>query len=361
MPRRSWASSSTIPRTATLRRDTGFFRSSQRGRARSTCHATGTRNGSASTATLDSDAQRLAVRTPPRSTSFGRPSRTQQPAASGGDRESPREQSRESTGRDRPGNDGHAADSGRSAGHCDRPRTRAIRQANQNLEQMLAMDVQFVEATNAGINLFNDRALPVLKAITGQDWASSPRNGRAGGPISSATPTSRMCPRPSPRTPTSSGGTASVRTCSLLRRRHRRSTRSTARGRSSRSGSAIGSCRRTPRPASSRFSPWWPPIAIGRADAPDLGRRRIDRRHRHPPLLESRQGLDHGPRAQARRSLADGRRHRSRSNRSSPTRLNRSITSTSPITATSSWGPRDSWSTTSVSCSRSSSRSIANQ
>ena len=29
----------------------------------------------------------------------------------------------------------------------------AIRQANQNLEQRLAMDVQFVEATNAGINL----------------------------------------------------------------------------------------------------------------------------------------------------------------------------------------------------------------
>ncbi len=43
----------------------------------------------------------------------------------------------------------------------------AIRQSNQNLEQILAMDVQYVEATNAGINLVDDRCLPVLKAITG--------------------------------------------------------------------------------------------------------------------------------------------------------------------------------------------------
>ena len=50
----------------------------------------------------------------------------------------------------------------------------AIRQANQNLEQRLAMDVQLVEATNAGINLYDDRALPVLKAITGQDLGVEP-------------------------------------------------------------------------------------------------------------------------------------------------------------------------------------------
>ena len=36
------------------------------------------------------------------------------------------------------------------------------------------MDVQFVEATNDAINLFNDRALPVLKAITGQDLGVEP-------------------------------------------------------------------------------------------------------------------------------------------------------------------------------------------
>jgi len=45
----------------------------------------------------------------------------------------------------------------------------AIRQANQNLEQRVAMDVQYLEATNDGINICNERALPVLRAITGQD------------------------------------------------------------------------------------------------------------------------------------------------------------------------------------------------
>ena len=50
----------------------------------------------------------------------------------------------------------------------------SIREANQNLEQRLAMDVQFVEATNERINLFNDRTLPVLKAITGQALGAEP-------------------------------------------------------------------------------------------------------------------------------------------------------------------------------------------
>ena len=49
-----------------------------------------------------------------------------------------------------------------------------IRQSNQNLEQVLAMDVQFVEATNTGINLVDDRCLPVLKAITGLDLGIEP-------------------------------------------------------------------------------------------------------------------------------------------------------------------------------------------
>ncbi len=50
----------------------------------------------------------------------------------------------------------------------------AIRLANQNLEQRLAMDVQFLDATNDGINICNDRTLPVLKAITGQDIGAHP-------------------------------------------------------------------------------------------------------------------------------------------------------------------------------------------
>jgi tetratricopeptide (TPR) repeat protein len=49
-----------------------------------------------------------------------------------------------------------------------------MRQANQDLEQRLAMDIQFIEATNDGINLCNDRTRPVLKAITGQDLGIEP-------------------------------------------------------------------------------------------------------------------------------------------------------------------------------------------
>jgi hypothetical protein len=50
----------------------------------------------------------------------------------------------------------------------------AIRQANQDLEQRLAMDVYFLETMNDGINLCNDHTLPVLKAITGQDLGVEP-------------------------------------------------------------------------------------------------------------------------------------------------------------------------------------------
>jgi Pretoxin HINT domain len=55
----------------------------------------------------------------------------------------------------------------------------AIRQANQNLEQRLAMDVQFVEVTNAGINLCNELALPVLKAVTGKDLGAEPEKWKS--------------------------------------------------------------------------------------------------------------------------------------------------------------------------------------
>ena len=55
----------------------------------------------------------------------------------------------------------------------------AMRLANQNLEQRLAMDVQFVEATNDRINEFNARTLPVLKAITGQDLGAEPEKWKS--------------------------------------------------------------------------------------------------------------------------------------------------------------------------------------
>jgi tetratricopeptide (TPR) repeat protein len=50
----------------------------------------------------------------------------------------------------------------------------AMRLANLSLEQRLAMDVQFIEATNGRINAFNERTLPVLRAITGQHLGPEP-------------------------------------------------------------------------------------------------------------------------------------------------------------------------------------------
>jgi Pretoxin HINT domain len=44
-----------------------------------------------------------------------------------------------------------------------------VAQSNLNLRQQLAMDVQFIESVNAEIRFYDDRALPVLKAITGLD------------------------------------------------------------------------------------------------------------------------------------------------------------------------------------------------
>jgi Pretoxin HINT domain len=55
----------------------------------------------------------------------------------------------------------------------------AVRQANQDLEQRLAMDVYFLQTTNDGINLCNDQTLPVLKAITGQDLGVEPEKWKS--------------------------------------------------------------------------------------------------------------------------------------------------------------------------------------
>jgi hypothetical protein len=55
----------------------------------------------------------------------------------------------------------------------------AIRQANEDLEQRLAMDVYFLDQTNEGINLCNDNTLPVLKAITGQDLGPAPEKWKS--------------------------------------------------------------------------------------------------------------------------------------------------------------------------------------
>jgi hypothetical protein len=53
------------------------------------------------------------------------------------------------------------------------------RQANLLMEERLAMDVQVIESTNQGINLYNDRALPVLQGITGMSLGAEPEKWKA--------------------------------------------------------------------------------------------------------------------------------------------------------------------------------------
>ncbi len=185
----------------------------------------------------------------------------------------------------------------------------AIRQANQNLEHRLAMDVQFLEATNDRINLCNDRTLPVLKAITGQDLGAEPDKWKGwwtdqlGYAYQSNLPVTK---------PTYSDFVTLRRRLypfSLLRRRY------------------LGAIGR--RPATDRIDPgrrqgliarhidWRARVSVGGGHPsqsacrhiPNQDRWGIDRRDRHPPLLESGQGLDDGPRAQGRRSIEDGRRY----------------------------------------------------
>jgi hypothetical protein len=55
----------------------------------------------------------------------------------------------------------------------------AVQQANRNLEQMLAMDVQFLDTANATINRYDDRTLPVLTGITGQDFGVEPEKWKS--------------------------------------------------------------------------------------------------------------------------------------------------------------------------------------
>ncbi len=55
----------------------------------------------------------------------------------------------------------------------------AIRQRTQDLECRLAMDVQFIDATNEAITQSNERALLVLKTITGQDFGVEPEKWKS--------------------------------------------------------------------------------------------------------------------------------------------------------------------------------------
>jgi len=51
---------------------------------------------------------------------------------------------------------------------------RNVQMTNQYLQQKLAQDIQLVERTNAAINQLDDRVLPILKKVTGQDFGVEP-------------------------------------------------------------------------------------------------------------------------------------------------------------------------------------------
>ncbi len=54
-----------------------------------------------------------------------------------------------------------------------------VQQATRDMQRRLALDVQIVESTNAGINELNGRVLPILTALTGQDLGAEPEKWRA--------------------------------------------------------------------------------------------------------------------------------------------------------------------------------------
>ena len=54
-----------------------------------------------------------------------------------------------------------------------------LREINQALQTDLAMSVQAVQTANAGINQVNDRVLPILKTVTGQDLGVEPEKWKS--------------------------------------------------------------------------------------------------------------------------------------------------------------------------------------
>ena len=191
----------------------------------------------------------------------------------------------------------------------------AMRLANLNLEQRLAMDVQFVEATNDRINAFNDRTLPVLKAITGQDLGPEPEKWKAWWTDQLGYVYQSNIPATKPTYSDFVGVAGHLCPLGVLRRRHAGATVDGPRPiESIRVGDRVLSQGTSTGTLALSARGRHAPNAV-QPDAPDRDRRRDDRGNRHPPLLESRQGLDHGPRAQARRSPRGYWAARSRSSR----------------------------------------------
>ena len=181
------------------------------------------------------------------------------------------------------------------------------------------MDVHFLDATNDAINLFNDRALPVLKAVTGQDLGVEPEKWK------------NLVDRPA-RLHYESDDARDQADVYRLHRRGRPGPvvrpsacfapgpwfkRSTARGRSSRSGRRCRSCRRGRQPVCSHFNRWWPSITISPPPRSEskIGGETIVATGIHR-FWKAGKGWTMARRAQGRRPVADGRRHgRDRSDR----------------------------------------------
>ena len=235
------------------------------------------------------------------------------------------------------------------------------RQSNQILEQKLAMDVQFRRSDQR-------RDQPGQRPHTaGPEGDHRPGSGRRAGEVE------ELVDRPARiRLPIGRAGDQA----DLYRLRQRRPA---IRG-PSRACFAAGTLVQTiDGPQADRIDPGWRSgLVAGHFDRsarvsargghpsqsacrPRSGSRSVANRSSRPASTASGKPARAGrwP-ASSRPAIACGWSAAwSRSNRSRPTRLNLFTTSTSPRTATSSWGPRGSWSTTSASCSRSSSRLIA--
>ena len=188
---------------------------------------------------------------------------------------------------------------------------------NLVVERTLENDVQTIEAMNAQMNQVNDRVLPVLRTLTSQDLGPEPESWRKwwtdqlGYVYQSSQPESKP-------TITEMVGLPDVSRRFLLPQIQFRThtacfaagtlvQTSTARADRHDPGRRPGTVsEHVDRPARFRARGGDPPEPA-LFNAQDQNRRRNHRGNRDSSVLETRQGMDHGPRAYSRRSPAHGR------------------------------------------------------
>ncbi len=186
----------------------------------------------------------------------------------------------------------------------------AIRQDNQALQRRLDADIQNLEEINDQINKLNDRVLPVVKTLTGQDLGHEPDKWKGwwtdqlGYAFQAQVQTSKPTLTEIVNTPSWSASLECFGAGTLVR---------TIDGprpiESIRVGDRLLSQKTTT--GSLTFQPV---LAIhhtkSAADDARLARWRGHRRDEHPSLLEGGERLDHGPGLEGRRSHPCGRRRR---------------------------------------------------